>query len=88
MGLNSYIQHVREVATFACRVFRGGLLRINASAMTSLRCQVASMLIFNNLGEFVALGFEASPIGKAWRVGETDITQDELASVIGYSLQR
>ncbi|WOF72785.1 hypothetical protein QMT40_000407 [Parvibaculaceae bacterium PLY_AMNH_Bact1] len=47
------------------------------------------MLIFNTLGEFaVVLGIEASPIEKAWRVGQPDITQDELASVIGYSRQR
>lgn len=86
---NSDIQHVRDVATFACRVFRGGLLRINLSANASLRFQVASMLIFNTLGEFMAvLGVEASPTAQAWRVGQTDVTQDELASMIGYSRQK
>lgn len=86
---NGDIQHVRDVATFACRVFRGGLLRINLSANASLRYQVASMLIFNTLGEFMAvLGVEASPTSKAWRVGQTDVTQDELASMIGYSRQK
>ncbi|MGD1934357.1 MAG: Crp/Fnr family transcriptional regulator [Candidatus Phaeomarinobacter sp.] len=86
---NSDIQYVRDVATFACRIYRGGLLRMNLTAMTSLRCQVASMLIFNTLGEFVVLlGLPPSPSTMAWRVGQTDITQDELASMIGYSRQK
>lgn len=86
---NSDIQHVRDVATFACRVFRGGLLRMNLTAMTSLRCQLAAMLIFNTLGEFAAvLGIAATPYAKSWRVGQTDVTQDELASMIGYSRQK
>lgn len=50
---------------------------------------MASMLIFNTLGEFMSvLGVEASPTGKTWRVGQTDVTQDELASMIGYSRQK
>ncbi|MEP0068681.1 Crp/Fnr family transcriptional regulator [Pyruvatibacter sp.] len=86
---NSDIRYVKDIATFACRIYRGGLLRINLNTMTSLRCQVASMLIFNTLSEFVVLlGVPASPGSKAWRVGQTDITQDELGSMIGYSRQK
>lgn len=64
-------------------------MRINLSAKASLRCQVASMLILSTQREFaVVLGVEASPTGQIWCVGQTDVIQDGLASMTGYSRQK
>jgi len=87
--VNSDRRYMSDVMTFVCHQLRGEFSRLNVATQGSRRLQVAVALFINILNSVVLMTeapVRVDPDDEA--VGDTDVTQDEIAAMVGHSRQR
>ncbi len=87
--VKSDTRYLSEITTFLCHQLRGEFSRINVSAVGSLRLRVAVAVFLSVLNSLILIPEAPERVDvDDDNIGDTDLTQEELAAMAGHSRQR